>query len=102
MAFCNSSIQKIFIPNEVTRICKLTFSECKELKQIEFSSNSKLETIEKDAFYYSPIETLFIPNNVKYLEDDWRHGLLKINKIMLFFYVLETLKQLQFLVILKL
>lgn len=49
------------IPREVTRIGKDSFSDCKRLRIIELSNESKLQTTEESAFIDSSIESITIP-----------------------------------------
>ncbi|KAK8840839.1 hypothetical protein M9Y10_027666 [Tritrichomonas musculus] len=63
MAFFNSSIVKIFIPPQVTKIGDDAFTSCKKLKRIEIPNDSKLQTI-GSSFLLSQIESIFIPPNV--------------------------------------
>ena len=70
-AFEKSSIESIIIPPEVIRIEKCAFYNCLNLKRIEFSKDSKLQTIEEDALSLSPIESISIPSEVTDLKDGW-------------------------------
>lgn len=82
-AFFNSSIESINIPPHVTQISKETFSYCKQLKTIEFPSNSALRKIEKDAFLRSRIQSIMIPQNLVELEEGWCDGTRYLNNIII-------------------
>ena len=51
-AFCETSIREIIIPASVTNINFGAFQLCKNLQKVTFEENSKLEKIDKYAFYY--------------------------------------------------
>lgn len=70
-AFSETQIDSIFIPKNVKQISEGCFYHCYSLDFIEFALDSELEVIEKDAFYYIPIERISIPVKVKKLEDGW-------------------------------
>lgn len=53
-----SSIKNIFIPALVTKIEEIAFYCCKELKSINFASNSKLQIIENGVFSEFAIENI--------------------------------------------
>ena len=59
--FCNRNVEKVTIPNFIRYIEPFAFSKCKQLHQLEIPSDSKLETIYKNAFSHSSIESLSIP-----------------------------------------
>lgn len=67
-AFLYSSIKKVIIPSEVTHIGKNAFCGCYNIRRIDFSNNSKLQTIEKSAFLNSTIESVSIPSEVVKIE----------------------------------
>ena len=62
--FYQSSIADITIPGEVRIIGKNSFSFCRQLRRIEISKESKLQTIGESAFNYSGIEYIRIPSSV--------------------------------------
>lgn len=49
-AFSKTKIEKITIPYRVKEISIGAFDGCKNLKEIEFSEDSKLQRIKTDAF----------------------------------------------------
>lgn len=65
----------------LTKISESTFSFCSELKTIKIPSNTKLQTIERNAFFNSSIEQIFIPSSVTELEEGWCNQTSKLNRI---------------------
>lgn len=65
------AITHIVIPTQVTCICERAFYDCKNLRNIEFSPDSKLKTIGSYAFYGTRIESLTIPALVSDLHNGW-------------------------------
>lgn len=63
-AFFGSCIENIIIPSEVKTIEKGAFLECQNLQRIEIADDSKLQTIEYEAFNSTKIEYIKIPSNV--------------------------------------
>ncbi|KAK8838938.1 hypothetical protein M9Y10_032397 [Tritrichomonas musculus] len=59
------------IPSFIETISSFSFSDCVQLKSIEFSADSKIEVIEKAAFYDSGIEKVTIPPSLVDLEWGW-------------------------------
>ena len=55
----------------VQSISKNVFKFCKNIKSIEFSSDSELKIIEEGAFTFSSIESIFIPASVIDLKVGW-------------------------------
>lgn len=76
-----SSIEKVSIPSKVTRICQNAFSNCHKLNVIEFSEDSELNSIEKNAFYETNLKSLFFASNVSVLEEGWCHCTRFLSKI---------------------
>ena len=64
-AFYKSSIERITIPSEVTIIGKYAFSNCRQLRQIEFEKNSKLQILDEMSFVEASIDSIIIPSNVR-------------------------------------
>lgn len=54
----------------VTKICEDSFYFCKQIREITFADLSELQTIEKNAFSYSSLRYLQIPENA-ILQDGW-------------------------------
>ncbi|KAK8854343.1 hypothetical protein M9Y10_016903 [Tritrichomonas musculus] len=80
-AFSCSTINKIMIPAEVTRIGKRAFYSCSSLYQLEFEQGSKLQIIDDSAFAFSIIHSLSIPSKVYELKSGWCAETNKLNKI---------------------
>ena len=80
-AFSSSIVSQIVTTSSITRICKSAFSYCGNLKEIEFPSDSELQTIEKDAFHCSSIESLTIPSSVCNLEEGWSNCVKNLTKL---------------------
>ena len=51
-SFAFSSLEYISIPSSVIQICDYSFSECKNLKTVEFIEYSNLRIIGKNAFLF--------------------------------------------------
>ncbi|MBD5423328.1 MAG: leucine-rich repeat domain-containing protein [Mycoplasma sp.] len=64
----NTNITKIIIPSSVTGIISNAFSNCKYLKDIDFLENSKLQDIEKSAFYETALEGHLDLSKLEFLE----------------------------------
>ena len=64
-----TGIEEISIPSKVTTICRSAFYNCKNLRKVEISTNSNLQTIEYDTFSLSKIKNFFIPSQVTIMED---------------------------------
>lgn len=50
--FSYTQIEEIFIPSTVIQICENAFYDSRKLQRIEIPINSKLQTIETNAFEY--------------------------------------------------
>ena len=64
LVFCARDIKHIQIPNFIEHIGSYSISCCNQLETIEFSSDSKLKTINEDAFFSSSIKSIKIPQSV--------------------------------------
>ncbi|KAK8897393.1 hypothetical protein M9Y10_015339 [Tritrichomonas musculus] len=64
LVFCVRDIQRIKIPSFIEHICSHSFDYCKQLESIEFPDDSKLQTIDKGAFYRSTIKRIRIQSSV--------------------------------------
>lgn len=71
LVFANRDIDRVKVPDYISRIDSFAFFNCKELTSIEISENSMLKTIGKNAFSFSPITHINIPPNVEELEEGW-------------------------------
>ena len=67
LIFCVRDIEFVNIPNFIEHICSAAFNCCKKLRNVEFSNDSKLKTIELGAFNSSGIESIIIPSSVTYI-----------------------------------
>ena len=66
-SFDRSSIERLLIPPNVTKICECAFSYCKKLKKIAIHHYSKLKFIDHRAFEGSSIESINIPFSVEHI-----------------------------------
>ena len=80
-AFSECSIESITIPTNVLIICEGAFYNCRKLKHINFSYDSKLEKIEKSAFLETSIQEIKIPAAVSVLGENWCNKETKIIKM---------------------
>ena len=78
-AFCNSSVEKVFLPKNLTRICSYVFYGCKNLKQITFPNT--IERIEPYAFGESGLEELVLPNSVQHIMEFSFYNCTKLKSI---------------------
>ena len=65
----------------ITSILSNAFNGAEFLHSIQFSDDSEIRTIEKDAFYRSSIEILSIPKSVTELKDEWCNETTKLTTI---------------------
>lgn len=65
IVFACRDIKQVKIPFSIKRITSHAFSECEDLNSIEFSDESELLSIGKDAFSFTSIEKMQIPSKVK-------------------------------------
>ncbi|MBD5423335.1 MAG: leucine-rich repeat domain-containing protein [Mycoplasma sp.] len=65
----NTNITEIIIPSSVSGILTIAFQNCKLLKKITFSENSKLNYISQDAFYGTGLEEHLDLSKLEYLEE---------------------------------
>lgn len=84
-SFSGSSIKSITIPSEVTYIGESAFSNCYQLQHIDFSNESKLQTIGADAFFRSAIKSIAIPSEVTFIGDRafyycWQLKIIELNE----------------------
>ncbi|KAK8841773.1 hypothetical protein M9Y10_026722 [Tritrichomonas musculus] len=64
LIFACRDIKRAIIPSNIEVINSYSFSDCKKLNSIEFSNNSNLREIKKNAFSRCSIENIVIPANV--------------------------------------
>lgn len=62
--FAQPDIEFASIPSFISHLSHYAFYKCENLKKIEFPLNSKLETIEKNAFGHLLIEKVSFPLSV--------------------------------------
>ena len=64
LLFARRDIVKARIPSFITKIENYAFDECKKLRSVVFSDDSKLTSLGKAAFAGSLIDGIFIPDHV--------------------------------------
>lgn len=64
LVLARRDIENVIIPPFIKRIYPYAFDNCKKIKSIEFSDNSKLEFLGKYSFSLSSIESIKIPSSV--------------------------------------
>lgn len=75
LVFCIRNIdRKATIPNFIKEIESHAFDKCNNLQKVEFSNYSEIETIHKEAFFDSSIESLTIPASLVDLKEGWCSG----------------------------
>ena len=70
LVFCVRNIKHIKLPNFIEHICPSSFCHCNQIKYIEISNESKLQTIGKGAFFYSTIKSISIPSSVTFIGEN--------------------------------
>lgn len=65
------SIENAHIPDFIRIIGPYSFTLCKNLHEVTFSNDSKLEIIDKNAFAESSIESICFPSKLRELRKDW-------------------------------
>ena len=58
----SDNLVKIIVPDSVTELSEVCFWGCENLKEVNFSENSKLKSIGDRVFQYSPITELTLPS----------------------------------------
>lgn len=81
LIFVSPDVESIHVPDSIKYIKSDSFSYCLELKNIHFSINSELISIESNAFVFTIVNRIFIPQKVSILENDWNNQMLDLNKI---------------------
>lgn len=81
LVFARRDITKAIIPSFIKRINSSAFSECKSLTEIQFTENSELLSIGKNAFTFSLIENFWLPPKLETLEDNWCNHFSKLKNI---------------------
>lgn len=67
--FACRDIEKVIIPFKIRQIESFSFSKCRQIKSIQFESNSELNSINENAFYDSSISMISIPSKVTRIGD---------------------------------
>lgn len=67
-AFCESTIETITIPSNVTTIDEGAFSNCINLKTVKFAPNSKLKHIREFSFNNVSIREILIPSKTTIID----------------------------------
>ncbi|KAK8887212.1 hypothetical protein M9Y10_038250 [Tritrichomonas musculus] len=65
LCFVCRNIEKVIVPSFITTVNPYAFADCKKLKTVVFTGDSKLVSIEMSAFSESGIESITIPKHVK-------------------------------------
>lgn len=81
LLFARRDVSEVVIPSFIRKIGSFAFNNCEFIKSIEVPEDSKLEIIEKHAFYNSSIEAITIPANVSDLREKWCSGTSKLTSI---------------------
>ena len=63
MTFAYSSIEKITIPSNITRIFDFEFSNCANFRNVQINESSDFQLIDKRSITNCSIESIFIPPN---------------------------------------
>lgn len=80
-AFSGSVIEEVFIPQNVIRIEKKAFSQCKNLRTVEIDENSKYISFESEVFNESGINTLSLSAGIIDFNNNWCSGLTTLTEI---------------------
>ena len=85
-----SESQNIFVPRSINyqsheyiviNICENAFENSDEMQNIQFASDSELQTIQNNAFACSSFESIEIPSSVTELAEGWCNELFNVTKI---------------------
>lgn len=63
LLFARRDIKEAAIPSFISRICCKSFADYMELNSITFCEDSKLKKIDRKAFSFCPIESIFISSS---------------------------------------
>lgn len=69
------------IPDFIKYIGSYSFDLCRKLEEVKTSNNSKLQSIEDNAFSESSLENLLIPANFCEFKNEWCKNISKLNNI---------------------
>ena len=64
LVFCSRDVKTVKTPNFTKRNNSCAFNLCRDLRQVEIPSDSKLQKIEKETFSNSSLEQIEIPSQV--------------------------------------
>lgn len=81
LLFARRDVSEVVIPSFIRKIGSFAFNNCEFIKSIVVPEDSKLEIIEKYAFYNSSIEAITISANVSHLREKWCSGTSKLTSI---------------------
>lgn len=74
---------KVTIPPFIKYLNSFSFSNCKKLKEVNFTQDSELLMIETDTFFLSSIEKINLPPKLEKLEDGWCNYTSQLNSIII-------------------
>ncbi|KAK8849967.1 hypothetical protein M9Y10_018560 [Tritrichomonas musculus] len=80
--FASKSLQTVLIPSYISYFKSHCFSNCDNLKIIEFTSDSNLILIEKNAFTTCSIEQITIPSSAR-LEEGWCNCISNLTNVII-------------------
>lgn len=63
--FSDSDIEKLIVPNAVKKLGGFAFEDCKELREVVFEPDSRLEIIREWCFRECALEKIVIPKSVR-------------------------------------
>lgn len=78
LVYANSDIEEALIPSNVTRIGIYSFQMCDKLNSVSFKSDSNLKSIGENAFSYSSLKSLELPDSLEIIEDGWCFSLVDL------------------------
>ena len=65
LAFSDSGVREIHIPDGVEELCETCFSWCKRLSRVTFGKSSSLKLIGMEAFFGSGVVEIHIPDVIE-------------------------------------
>ncbi|KAK8896292.1 hypothetical protein M9Y10_014189 [Tritrichomonas musculus] len=81
LVFACRDIERAIIPSTIQKIDSFAFSGCMNLQFVDFSENSELRLIEKNAFLTSSIRKITIPEKVVEIKDGWCSSTWHLNEL---------------------
>lgn len=82
LVFAPRSIEDVVVPSFVRRIAPHAFNKCLKLKKVDFEKNSKLNAIDKSAFFNSSLEEIVIPSQVAKIGELAFSGCRKLKRVV--------------------